>query len=876
MARKEEVVEHGISKLKIRAFLRKRSGKVYKLKSDQKNEHVVPNRDSSEASTLDTSFPSDSNSVGNSSCGIELSYEDFVADEWQAKALKSEIVAQTVTDESLLSTESLIELVEFSGIFDDEERSARRDRHIKGVLETRIHPMRGANEIVSANPTGASNPTNDVENIENVANKILDRQVTCSDSMSTLSEGEPVQESFGIQGRESKDDNFFPDLNRFCHKLEFMGRLTCDFVGILFDISDIESSRSLGRKAASARGNYGNLDKNSSLLRGSLDEKVRFASGSLDENGWNDSGGLIANAGLLNENGNGNDDNSSFNETNIRNDKASLNEKVTTTIDVHLLRDMADTERQLCDLAELEVIAAKRKVGLWKPRNKENKNEAEKQSGETSLKKLSSATEIAIDMMIVEKDVNEESQTGATSLKKSRSFERFDAVAEPLKGQQRNANSTSTILESGMIRVLENSVVLPKDDGASYQSSLDYSYPDWESALSQMEEGGMIVDLFPDDEVSLCNENTPVFVEGLEDGIASSKGSKSGADLKEADSADRKALPLNITVAKEKQDLEDSGSLVKSPDNGPAISDQTRSGISGGSKCTEHVSQTNYKIAATVAEEEGRNSVAKVVVDDTTRTVGVSKRSIVKLIILSLRCKKLKKPAVLKTEKPTMAESRTPPNTDEDKEEAVGYEGHIEKNETTRTEESVVKRCIATFKRLPLRRNKSRELTMLKTEKPMAESRKSPSAVEVMVAAGGSVGQTNKKADDWRPIVDPNTGKTYYIHRYTRKTTWEIPAGFVEVARADPKVFEAAKNPGASPYRARSNVTGGSTSTENATQSKSPKLGQPLEVAVDSIKILETTPVWKTAVDPNTGRSYYYDRLTRDTTWTPPPVFVNQ
>jgi hypothetical protein len=553
VARKEVVVDHGTSKHKIRSFSRKRYWKEYKLKSDKKNKPVVLNQDdSSKASSHHKSLSSESNSVGKCSSGIEMSYKDFVEDERQAKAFEREIVAQTATDVSMILVESLVEVVGVSGIFDDQVEAAMSGKEINSVLETKVYPTRDPENGVSAEPTDASNPTNNVENIENVASKILDRQVTSADSNTTFSEEEqnafgvdrrdPLQEEFGIHEHDSKENNLFPDAKAVCDKLELMKKLTCDFVDFLFDIIDIESSTCFGKKAASAEVNNGNSDKKGNFFSGNLDENLSLASGSLGENGWH---AKNDNASFLNENCNDsfirNHDSSNFGGKSIINDNTSLNENVTATYGVHLLQDMPDIQRHSCDPAEPDAVASSKR------RIKEIKNESEEQSSETGLKKLFDETKIALKMMIVEKDVNEEIQTGATKLEKLRAFERFNAVAEPLKGQQRKANSTPAFLESGMIWLLESNVVLPKDDGASFQSSLDYSYLDWESGASPMEEGSMIVDNFPDDEVSSCNENCPLFVEGLKNEIVWSDASKSGAGLQEAH---RKVVPLNITVAK--------------------------------------------------------------------------------------------------------------------------------------------------------------------------------------------------------------------------------------------------------------------------------------------------------------------------------------
>jgi hypothetical protein len=81
--------------------------------------------------------------------------------------------------------------------------------------------------------------------------------------------------------------------------------------------------------------------------------------------------------------------------------------------------------------------------------------------------------------------------------------------------------------------------------------------------------------------------------------------------------------------------------------------------------------------------------------------------------------------------------------------------------DNTSCPEQVMKRRIVKFKSLLLRRNKWEMPTALKT-----------------VAPGR---QIDKKARDWQSAVDPNSGETYYFHRFTRETTWEMPAGFMKV-----------------------------------------------------------------------------------------------
>jgi hypothetical protein len=79
---------------------------------------------------------------------------------------------------------------------------------------------------------------------------------------------------------------------------------------------------------------------------------------------------------------------------------------------------------------------------------------------------------------------------------------------------------------------------------------------------------------------------------------------------------------------------------------------------------------------------------------------------------------------------------------------------------------------------------------------------------------------------------------------------------------------------GASPDMSRTSTKDLSQTDDEA---EPPKLGQVVQVAAgDCIKTLETTPAWKVAVDPKTGRAYYYNRHTRETTWSTPPDFDNK
>ena len=90
------------------------------MKYNQKCEAVPLNQKLSESSTLDTSVGFDSTSIGNCPYDIELSYEDFVANEVQVEATEKGSVPETPAQARLLSTERLMDIVGINGLLDDQ------------------------------------------------------------------------------------------------------------------------------------------------------------------------------------------------------------------------------------------------------------------------------------------------------------------------------------------------------------------------------------------------------------------------------------------------------------------------------------------------------------------------------------------------------------------------------------------------------------------------------------------------------------------------------------------------------------------------------------------------------------------------------------
>lgn len=79
----------------------------------------------------------------------------------------------------------------------------------------------------------------------------------------------------------------------------------------------------------------------------------------------------------------------------------------------------------------------------------------------------------------------------------------------------------------------------------------------------------------------------------------------------------------------------------------------------------------------------------------------------------------------------------------------------------------------------------------------------------------------------WEQATDPSSGKVYYCNRVTGESSWTVPTGGVDVAASAPAAAPAAASPA---------LPAG----------------------------------WEQAADPASGKQYYFNRATGQTSWEPP------
>jgi len=134
----------------------------------------------------------------------------------------------------------------------------------------------------------------------------------------------------------------------------------------------------------------------------------------------------------------------------------------------------------------------------------------------------------------------------------------------------------------------------------------------------------------------------------------------------------------------------------------------------------------------------------------------------------------------------------------------------------------------------------------------------------------------------WKEVVDKTSGKTYYVNRQTKATTWERPAELSNSHGGGVGPMGTGGDGGSHPvWKEVVDKTSGKTYYVNR-QTKATTWDRPAElgdgssgggsggVGVGSSGNGGSHPVWKEVVDKTSGKTYYVNRQTKATTWDRP------
>lgn len=104
---------------------------------------------------------------------------------------------------------------------------------------------------------------------------------------------------------------------------------------------------------------------------------------------------------------------------------------------------------------------------------------------------------------------------------------------------------------------------------------------------------------------------------------------------------------------------------------------------------------------------------------------------------------------------------------------------------------------------------------------------------ELQDAEDSNADDPNSNPSYWRESKDPKSGRVYYYNKKTKKTSWQRPACLGAATDGSPSAKKSVASSG----------SGGSPDPRD---------------------------VWKEAVDPKSGRPYWYNKKTKKTTWKDP------
>lgn len=160
-------------------------------------------------------------------------------------------------------------------------------------------------------------------------------------------------------------------------------------------------------------------------------------------------------------------------------------------------------------------------------------------------------------------------------------------------------------------------------------------------------------------------------------------------------------------------------------------------------------------------------------------------------------------------------------------------------------------------------------------------NRQSPTPDHQSVGSKGSAKDTPKKVgdprDDWVEYTDPKTKKKYYYSASRKKSTWVAPPSYSVMAT--PQSLDVAPK---SQFNHNRSVSPGfyKQQTSNASSIRSASPANSIDNnqtnireranSAGSVGSNRSKSPWVCATDPKSGKNYWYNRLTKESTWKKP------
>ena len=130
---------------------------------------------------------------------------------------------------------------------------------------------------------------------------------------------------------------------------------------------------------------------------------------------------------------------------------------------------------------------------------------------------------------------------------------------------------------------------------------------------------------------------------------------------------------------------------------------------------------------------------------------------------------------------------------------------------------------------------------------------------------------------DWLEMTDPNSGKKYYANKTTQKTQWTYPEELKKVEEEATATTTTTTTTTTTKVEASTSDSTDKTDDDDWQEKHDPNSGKTYYY---NTKTNETSWVkpgsgseWMESKDPNTGKTYYINIITRKTQWTKPENF---